>query len=97
MGKGFAILGVVLIALSVAAFVLVDPILGAFPAILGVTLLAIAWLARDWDQHPSFEEREAARARKRAAKYDRTADARARDRERWEAHQAKKARKAADG
>lgn len=94
MGKGFAILGVVLIALSVPAFVFVDPILGAFPAIVGVTALAIAWVARDWDQHPSFEEREAARARKRAAKYDRQAGARAKDRERWEAHQAKQARKA---
>ena len=60
MGKGFAIVGALLIALSVAAFVLVDPLLGAFPAIFGVTALAIAWLARDWDQHSSFEEREAA-------------------------------------
>ena len=96
MGKSFAILGVVLIALSVLAFVFVDPILGAFPAIFGVTSLAIAWVARDWDQHPGFEEREAARARKRAVKYDRAAGARAKDRERWEAHQAKKARRAAE-
>jgi hypothetical protein len=93
--KGFAIAGAVLVVLSVAAFVFVDPILGAFPAILGGTALAIAWLARDWDQHPSFEEREAARARRRAAKYDRQAGTRARDRERWEAHQAKQARKGA--
>jgi hypothetical protein len=95
VGKSFAIIGALLIVLSVAAFVFLDPILGAFPAILGVTSLAIAWLARDWDQHPSFEEREADRARKRAAKYDRAAGARAKDQERWEAHQAKKARKAA--
>ncbi len=93
--KGFAILGAVLLALSVLAFLFVDPILGAFPAIFGATSLAIAYLARDWDQHPSYEEREQERARKRAAKYDRTAAARAKDRERWEAHQARKARKAA--
>ena len=96
MGKGLAVLGALLIALSVAAFSFVDPILGAFPAIAGITVLAIAWLARDWDQHPSFQEREAARARKRAAKYDRAAGARAKDRARWEAYQAKKANKAAE-
>jgi hypothetical protein len=59
-----------------------------------VTAVAIAWFARDWDQHPGFEEREQERARKRALKRERTAGARDRDRERWEAHQAKKARKA---
>jgi hypothetical protein len=92
--KGFTIGGVVLVVLSVPAFAFVDPILGAFPAILGVTALVIAWMARDWDDHPSFEEREQVRARKRAAKRERTAEARARDRDRWEAYQAKKARKA---
>jgi hypothetical protein len=95
VGKGFAITGVVLIVLSALAFLFVDPIIGAFLGILGVTGVVIAWLARDWDQHPSFEERERARARKREAKRERTAGARARDRERWEAHQAKKARRAA--
>jgi hypothetical protein len=93
--KGFAVVGIVFLLLSALAFGFVDPILGAFVAIFGVTALAIAWFARDWDQHPGFEERERERARKRAAKRERTADARARDRERWEAHQAKKARKAA--
>jgi hypothetical protein len=95
VGKGFAITGVVLIVLSMLAFLFVDPILSAFAGILGLTAVAIAWLARDWDQHPSFEDRERARALKREAKRERTAGARARDRERWEAHQAKKARKAA--
>lgn len=95
VGKGFAITGVVLIVLSALAFLFVDPIIGAFLGILGLTAVVIAWLARDWDQHPSFEERERARARKREAKRERTAGARARDRERWEAHQAKKARRAA--
>jgi hypothetical protein len=97
VGKVFGILGAALLVLSALAFLFVDPILGASAAIFGATLLAIAWLARDWDQHPSFQEREAARARKRAEKHERTAGARARDRERWEAHQAKKARKATGG
>jgi hypothetical protein len=95
VGKGFTIAGAVLVVLSLPAFVFVNPILGAFPLILGLTALAIAWLSRDWDEHSSFEEREMRRAARRAAKLERTADARARDRERWEAHQAKKARKAA--
>jgi hypothetical protein len=51
-------------------------------------------MARDWDQHPTFEDREAARARRRKEKWERNADARARDRARWEAHQAKQAKKA---
>jgi hypothetical protein len=93
--KVFAVAGVVLLVLSGLAFGYLDPILGAFAGIFGVTALAIAWFARDWDQHPSFEEREQERVHRRAAKRERTADARARDRERWEAHQAKKARKAA--
>jgi hypothetical protein len=96
VGKVFAILGVVLLVLAALAFLFVNPILGAFPLIFGATLLAIAWLARDWEEHPNFQQREAERARKRKEKFERTADARARDRERWEAHQARKARKAAD-
>jgi tRNA A37 N6-isopentenylltransferase MiaA len=79
---------------SVLAFLLLDPILGAFLGILGGTGLGIAWLARDWEHHPGFEERERVRARKRAEKRERTAGARARDRERWEAHQAKQAGRA---
>jgi hypothetical protein len=90
--KGFAIAGVVLVVLSVVAFLFLDAIRGAFPLILGLTALVIAYVARDWDQHPTFEQREEERARKRAAKRERGADARARDREKWEAHQAKKAR-----
>jgi hypothetical protein len=79
---------------SVLAFVLLDPILAAFVVIVLVTGLVIAVLARDWDQHSTFEERELARSRKRAEKWERNKDVRARDRARWEAHQARQAGKA---
>ena len=91
-----AVGGAVLVVASALAFLVLDPILAAFLGILGATALVIAWLARDWDQHPTFEERELARARKRAAKRERTSEARARDRVRWEAHQARQARKRGD-
>jgi hypothetical protein len=89
--KGVLLGGAVLTVAAVVLFLLVDPILAAFVAIIGVTLLGIGAMARDWDRHSTFEDREAARARKRKEKWERTADARARDRARWEAHQAKKA------
>lgn len=91
--KGLLVGGAVLAAAGVAAFVLIDPILAAALAILGVTLLGIGAMARDWDQHSTFEDREMARARKRKEKWERNADARARDRARWEAHQARQAKK----
>jgi hypothetical protein len=74
---------------GVLALVFVDPILGAFLLIMGVTLLVIVAMARDWDRHPSYEERELARARKRKEKWERGSAARERDRARWEAHQAR--------
>jgi hypothetical protein len=77
------------IAGAVLAFLLLDPILAAFVAILLTTVVVVAFLVRDWDRHPTFEEREADRARRRKEKWDRGADARARDRARWEAHQAR--------
>ena len=86
--------GAVLTAAAVALFLVVDPILGTFVGILGITLLGIGALSRIWDQHPSFEQRELARSRKRQAKWERNAGARARDRARWEAHQARQARQA---
>jgi hypothetical protein len=79
----------------VLAFVVLDPILAAFAAILLVTGLVVAVLARDWDRHPSYEDREAARALRRKEKWERGTDARARDRAKWEAHQARQAKKAA--
>jgi hypothetical protein len=78
---------------SVWAFLGLDPILASFLMILSGTALVIAVAARDWDRHSTFEERELARARKRAEKWERGKDARERDRARWEAHQARQAKK----
>jgi hypothetical protein len=47
-------------------------------------------MGSDWVRSTSYEEREAARARRRKAKWEAGAAARARDRARWEAHQARK-------
>jgi hypothetical protein len=84
--------GALVAVLAVLAVVLLDPILAAFVVILLVTAAVSALVARDWDQHSTYEERELARSRKRAQKWDRNADARARDRARWEAHQARQTR-----
>ena len=81
---------------SVAAFVFLDPILGAFLTIILVTAGVIAFLVRDWDRHSTFEERELERARRRAEKWERGQAARDRDRAKWEAHKARQeAKKAA--
>ena len=77
------------VALSVLAFLVLDPILAAFVAILLVTAVVVAVVARDWDQHSTFEERELARSLRRGEKWERNAAARNRDRARWEAHKAR--------
>jgi hypothetical protein len=87
IGGGIWVVGTAL------AFLLLGPIPAAFISILGATFVLVAVLAADWDKHSTFEERELARSRKRAAKWERTKDVRERDRARWEAHQARKARK----
>jgi hypothetical protein len=81
------------VVLSVLAFRTLSPVLAAAVLIGSVTLVAVLGLSADWEKHPSFEERELARSRRRREKWERTADARAKDRARWEAHQAKKAAK----
>ena len=78
---------------SVWAFGTLDPIIAAFLVILGLTALVIAVAARDWDRHSTFEERELARARKRRAKWEAGTAARDRDRARWQAHQARQAKR----
>ena len=78
---------------SVLAFRTLDPILAAFLVILGASAVVSAALALDWDRHSTFEDRELARARKRAEKWERGKDARDRDRARWEAHRARQAKK----
>ena len=80
---------------SVLAFLTLDPILAALLAIFAATAVSLAALARDWDRHSTFEERELARARKRAEKWERNKDVRDRDRARWEAYQARQEKKAA--
>jgi hypothetical protein len=75
---------------SVAAFVVLDPVIASFVAIVGLTLVVVAFLGSDWVRASTFEEREAERVRRRKAKWDAGAEARARDRARWEAHQARK-------
>jgi hypothetical protein len=85
--------GAAVAVVSVLAFVLLDPVLAAFVVILLVTGLGVAVLARDWDRHSTYEERELARAQRRAEKWERGTEARARDRAKWEAHQARQARK----
>ena len=79
---------------TTAAFLLLDPVLGAAVAIFGGAFVALAVAAADWDRHSSYEEREMERARRRKEKWAGRADARARDRAKWEAHQARKAREA---
>jgi hypothetical protein len=76
---------------SVVAFLLLDPIVATFVTIIGLCLWGVAVLASDWDRHSSFEDRELERARRRAERRERTKDARARDRARWEAHQQRRA------
>ncbi len=82
------------VAGSVWAFSTLDPIIAAFLVIVGLTVLVIAFAARDWDRHSSFEEREMSRAQRRKAKWEANQAARDRDRARWEAHQARQAKKA---
>jgi hypothetical protein len=83
LGSALAVLG------SVAAFLLLDPVIAAFVSIVLVTLAVIGVVASNWDTHATFEERELERARRRKEKWERGADARARDRAKWEAHRAR--------
>ena len=93
MSKWIAVAAAVVAACGVLAFLVLDPIVAAFVAILLVTGVIVAVLARDWDQHPTYEDREHLRAQRRKEKWDRKTDERARDRARWEAHQARQAAK----
>jgi phosphate/sulfate permease len=97
MTARWAIGGAVAVAGSVAAFLLLDPVIAAFVAILLATVVVIAVLASDWDRHSTFEERELERARRRKEKWERGAAARERDRAKWEAHRARQEKKAAQG
>jgi hypothetical protein len=95
VSKGIVVAGVVWALSSALLFLVADPVVAAFVAIFALVVVVVAALARDWEQHPSYEERELARARRRAERKARTAPAReaarAKDRERWAAHQARQA------
>ncbi|WP_097185952.1 hypothetical protein [Blastococcus haudaquaticus] len=89
LGGALAVVG------SVAAFLLLDPVVAAFVAIVLATVAVLAVVAGDWDRHSTYEERELERARRRKEKWERGAAARERDRVKWEAHRARQeARKA---
>lgn len=90
--RGLLAAAVVSLVLAALSFVLLDDVVVAgFVAILLVTAAVMAFLASDWDRHSTFEEREQQRALRRKAKWEANAEARERDRRRWEAHQARQA------
>ncbi|MGY1601781.1 hypothetical protein [Geodermatophilus sp. SYSU D00815] len=91
MARRWLLGGAVWAVLTGLAFWLLHPVLAACVGIFAATLVVVAAVSGDWENHSTFEQRELARARRRAAKRERTKEARARDRERWEAHQARKA------
>ena len=94
MPKRHLVAALVLLGMvGVLSFLFLSPVLAAAVVIGTATLLGVAALGADWEQHPDFETRELARARRRKEKWERTAGARAKDRARWEAYQAKKAAK----
>ena len=82
-----------LIVVGYLAFRVLNPILAAALVIVAATVLGIAALARDWHQHPSYEEREQLRAERRKIKFAQNQGARDRDRAKWEAHQARQRQK----
>jgi hypothetical protein len=79
------------VAVSALAFLAFYWVVALAITIMGLVALVVALMSQDWDEHSTFEQREAERARKRKERYERGAAARTKDRARWEAHQAKKA------
>jgi hypothetical protein len=90
VGKRIALGAVGWVGVSSLAFLILYWVLALFVAIVAAVVVLVLVAASDWDRHSTFEERELARSRRRAEKRERTKDARARDRERWDAHQARK-------
>jgi hypothetical protein len=64
-------------------------------AMIGGIAVVVSLMSTDWDQHSTFEQREADRARRRKERYERNAGKRARDRARYEAAKAAEERKQA--
>ena len=92
MARRWLIGGGIWAVVTVLVFLLLNPILAAFITIITATIVVVLALAANWENHPTFEQREAARAVKRKEKWDRNSDARERDRALWEAHRAEQAR-----
>ncbi|QNG35628.1 hypothetical protein F1C76_02525 [Geodermatophilaceae bacterium NBWT11] len=80
--------------LAVLGGYLLDPILGTAVLVFGGILLVVSFLGST-GRSTTFEERELARARKRAAAREANAGKRAKDKLRYEAEQARKAKRAA--
>jgi hypothetical protein len=92
VNRRLVLAGLIWAAVSVLAFVALGNVIVATGLVVfGFVLIVVLAMASDWEQHPDFEEREMYRAQRRAVRWQRGAGARARDRERWEAHQARKA------
>ena len=93
MSKRTIVAGTVWVALTVLAFG-TDVILGAFLLIFGGAAVVVVQLSSTWSQHPDFEAREVARARRRKVKWEKNAPRREKDAARYAAHQARQAAKA---
>jgi type IV secretory pathway VirB3-like protein len=91
---GLLVAAALSVVLAGLAFVVLDVIVAAFAAAVLLTVAVMAVLASDWDRHSTFEQREHERALRRKATWEANADARERDRRRWEAHQARQAQRA---
>lgn len=89
---GTALGAALTVALVVAAFARFELVIASAVAIVVVTTFGMIVAASGWDQHSTYEEREAARARRRQEKWDRNKAARERDRRKWEAHHARQGR-----
>jgi hypothetical protein len=86
--------GLIWLVVTALAFWLLYWVVAVGIAIMGAIAVAVAVLSADWDQHSTFEQREAERARRRKARYERNAGKRAKDRARYEAALAREAGKA---
>ena len=86
---GLLVAAGVAVVLAVVAFLVLDVIVAAFVGTVLLTAAVMAFLASDWDRHSTFEERGLERARRRKAKWEAGAEARERDRRRYEARRAR--------
>lgn len=93
MSKRTVVAGVAWVALTVLA-IATDVILGAFVLIFGAATVIVVQLSGTWSQHPDFEAREVARARRRKVRWQKNAPRREKDAARYAEHQARQAAKA---